>query len=167
MSGLTLASLAGCDLDDLRAPRAVPTVDPSASATSTPETDETLVAEVLGRLASARSVAAGGAAVPRLATLAAPLVALHDAHLAVLTPSGGPSTAAGSPSGSASGTATPVPAPAPDVSLPALRRSETALQQQLAAAAVRAANAELAQLLASMSAAVAQRVALLPARVAS
>lgn len=158
VSGLTLAAVSGCDVestwDSLRAPEPSPT---ASTTPATPDADEALVATTLAQLAEARTVAASAAALPRLATVAAPLLALHDAHLAALTaPSEETPTA----------TTPPTPAaPAGKVTLAQLRRTGNRLQGQLATGAVSAANAELAQLLAVMSAAVAQHVAALPSKV--
>ncbi|WP_028658900.1 hypothetical protein [Nocardioides insulae] len=152
-SSLPLAALAGCSLEDLRAPETTP----SAITTSAPppDADEALVTSASDRILTARRTAAAAAATPgataAVSTAATTLVTLHDTHLAALTPEGETSPTP-SPSATTPGT----------VSLARLRRSETSLQADLAEDAVSAANAELAQLLASMSAAVAQQVSLLP-----
>jgi hypothetical protein len=165
VSGLTLAAVSGCDVestwDSLRAPEPSPT---ASTTPATPDADETLVATTLAQLAEARTVAASAAALPRLAAVATPLLALHDAHLAALTAPSKETPEASVETPTATTPATPA-APAGEVTLAQLRRTGNRLQGQLAAGAVSAANAELAQLLAVMSAAVAQHVAALPSKV--
>lgn len=107
--------------------------NPGPSGTPTPDPDTVLVEGVRTRIGRAQRVATA-AGLPRLA-------ALHRAHLAALDgepPTGGRRTH-------------PTPA---DV-----RRVETRLQQHLVEAAASAESGALARLLASMSAAVAQRLA--------
>ena len=131
--GALAVPLTGCDLR----PR-------SAPATPAPPTaDERLVDRVTAALRAARDVAAG-------APHGQPVVAVHDAQLAAL----GASTAAPSTTPSPSATT----APRAD-----LRATELALQGTLTRAAGRAQDGDLARLLASMAAAAAQQVAVLPA----
>jgi len=148
VSGLTLAVAAGCDVDDLRAPATASSTGPATTAPEpSEEADRALVDDVVAAIAGVRTQVAA-ATDPALSTLTTSLVSLHDAHLGMLSSDG---------SSTPSASATP-PAP-PDRAQ--VRRAESGLQGRLATAAGRAGNAELAQLLASMSAAVAQQVELL------
>ncbi|WP_134738671.1 hypothetical protein [Nocardioides sp. 503] len=134
-----------CDLDDLD-PRS--DADPSASPTAPPvDADTALVAEVvadidatLARLPAARSLGA----------LPAELTALHLAHRAALSDGPAPTPVGG---GRRLGAA---PASAK------VRRLERAHQSRLDEACLAAGSGALAALLASMSAAVSQRLASLP-----
>jgi hypothetical protein len=131
--GALVVPLTGCDL----LPRSSP-------ATPAPPTaDELLVERVTTALRAARDVAAG-------APHGLPVVAVHDAHLAAL------GSSAATPSTSAS--AGSRQAPSAD-----LRTTELALQTTLTEAAGQARDGDLARLLASMAASVAQQVAVLPA----
>lgn len=152
LSGLALGvavavTAGGCDLDDLRAPETGP--EPDASGAPQPETDpdEVIVERVVAALGGAHALATAAAADARLAALAAPFAALHDAHLTALD------------------AAAPQPAPAPPApaGVAALRTAEKSLQKELATAALEVASGPLARHLASMSAAVAQLVSQLPA----
>lgn len=115
------------------------------------DADEALVATVVRDLRATRDLA--DRTMRRhigLSPVMTPLVTMHDAHLGVLD-------ATAAPAGSAPGVA--------GRSGPALarvRRAEVRLQQQLAGHAATATSGALARALASMSAAVAQHVAVLP-----
>ncbi|WP_244932322.1 hypothetical protein [Nocardioides sp. W7] len=148
---LGLAAVAGCDLEDLD-PRSDPTSPGDPVASALPEdADTTLVSGVVGDLtallASIRAVPRGERASFR------PLARLHRQHLAELD---APEETAG--------TSTPAPAPVAAVEL---IREEERLQGRLTTAAVAAQSGELARLLGSMSAAVAQQLAVLPRAVGS
>jgi hypothetical protein len=122
-------------VDRLRAPETTPPAPPNPDAAA--------VAEVAGAIASVRdTIAAGAGSQP----VVADLVALHTAHLQALSASPAHPT----PSSSS--------APVAEV-----RTRETALAQLITARAVAAHDPELARLLASMAAAIGQRVAELPA----
>lgn len=146
-----LVALTGCDLADLD-PR--DDDDPTVSATTgTPvDADQELVDEVTSELA--RLIAVLGAArtsFPRLRQETAPFRTLHVAHLDAL--------------------AGDLAAPAEAVQLPAtaadalrdIRTQEARLQRRLADWSVAAGSGTLARLLASMSAAVAQQLAVVAA----
>lgn len=144
-AGLGGLAVAGCTADD-GDPR------PSTSTTSAPsvDADSALVGEVAGR------VAAAGALVrrvlrdsPSLRSDLDPLRRMHEAHLEAL---GGHDGSARSSRPRRGGTAD---------ALRQVAASEQRLQRSLAAAAVRAESGTLAKLLASMSAAVAQHLAVL------
>lgn len=142
LAGAVLMPLAGCDL--------LP--DRPAATPPPPTADELLVDRVTAAIRGAREAAATAGATA--------LVAVHEAHLAALgrstpgssTPSGRASSEPASP------TATPG-APATD-----LRSAELALEATLTDASLGAEDGGLARLLASMAAAVAQQVAVLPGR---
>lgn len=102
------------------------------SATPTEDADTALVDAVLADLTHAETVALGGGF--------ADLAALHRAHIEALD---GPEAVAGTAVATKE----------------AVRRTEQRLQKKLVQASVAAESGELAQLLASMSAAVAQRLA--------
>jgi hypothetical protein len=104
-----------------------------------PTADEALAQQVASAVRTARSAAA---AVPAGRSL----VAVHDAHLAAL----GAATSPASPG------ATPTASPAD------LRSAEATLEATLTDAAGRADDGGLARLLASMAAAIAQQLAVLP-----
>lgn len=158
--GAATLPLAGCDLEDL-----LPGSDPSPLPS--PSSDERLVDEVTTAVRAARDLAAR--VTDQDDTDRDALVALHDAHLRALeapvpaapTTPEGPATAAPTPAGGPDGTGSPTPSP---VTAARVRAAEQALEQTLARAAVAAQEGGLARLLACMSAAVAQRVTLLPAR---
>ncbi len=135
LAGLVVAS--GCDADPAPAEgrRAEPTAPPV-------DADAELVDQVAEHIAKASAaVAAARKESSQLRRSLRPLQRLHAEHLAVLEVRAEPD--AGQPA-------------ARDV-----RAAETALQRQLADAAVRAESGALAQLLASMSAAVAQQLVVL------
>ena len=148
LGGLALAA-SGCDAidgvlggEEAEQPGAVTPTAPAADA------DGVLVEEVAAAIAAAAALAAAtAAAVPSLAPLVRPLERVHAAHAAELGWSG--------------------TADAPDVRPakgPALRRvlrTEAALQDRLVAAVQDAQSGAVAQVLASMAAAVAQQRAVL------
>jgi hypothetical protein len=107
-----------------------------------PTADELLVGRVTPEIRRVRDLAAATPGAESLADL-------HDTHLAAL----------GSPA-PATTTASPAPV-SPTVA--AVRAAEISLDGILTDAALRAADGGLARLLASMAAAVAQQVALMPA----
>ncbi|MDZ5620772.1 hypothetical protein [Nocardioides bizhenqiangii] len=138
--GVTLAT-AGCGATRAQDRAAATADDPTAPAV---DTDSDLVESVGGRLATALALAAAtGRSAPQLRPLARRLSTLHRAHLRELSQpddveDGG--RVAGS-------TAT---------ARARLLRSEEKLQQQLVGAALAAESGALAQVFASMAAAVAQ-----------
>ncbi|HEX6148200.1 hypothetical protein [Nocardioides sp.] len=145
-------AVAGCDLVGAEGPgtsSTSPTPSGTPEATSTPaaDPDEALVAQVRSEIAgTAGLVAAAGRGRPALRRELAPYRRLHDQHLAAL-PGDDPQVARTDVRGDAAAARRTV------------KRSERALQVQLADAAVGARSGPLAALLASMSAAVAQRLA--------
>lgn len=153
--------LGGCDLDDLTGASA------GAPGAEEPESDpdQGLVDSVLADLdQQLAAVVAARAATPSLRRALRPLEEMHRAHRAVLDPdTSGTATPSATPSASAS---SPAPTPAADPPRPVrtLRRigaSETAHQAVLTAASVTARSGALARVLASMSASVAQHLAVL------
>lgn len=150
---LGLAAVGGCDLDDLD-PRSDPTnpADPDVSAPPE-DADAALVAGVVvdltGLLATVRAVQRPERAAFR------PLARLHRQHLVAL--------GAEEASAAASSTA---PDAVPVAAVEAIRQ-EQRLQGRLATAAVATQSGELARLLGSMSAAVAQHLAVLPVKVSA
>jgi hypothetical protein len=135
--GAAVVPLTGCDL----LPRSTPAAPPPPTA------DEVLADGVAAALRAARDVAAA-------APHGQPVVAVHDAHLAAL---GAAVASSAAPSPTAPAPAA-TPAPSQD-----LRSTELALQKTLTEAAARAEDGELARLLASMAASVAQQLAVMPA----
>lgn len=119
---------------------------PAAKRDADADTVEGLVTAIA---AQARLVADVATTHVGLATALAPLTALHQAHLAVLSDE--PSTAP----------AVTVPA-RPDTALAAVRRGEAGLQRALTAGARTAASGPLARTLASMAAGVAMHLAATP-----
>ena len=148
---VTGLAVAGCDLVGTQEPGGTtPSPTPSGrTATTAPaaDPDETLVARVRGEVADAASlVAAAGRGRPALRRELAPFVRLHRRHLEALP--GDDAVAA--------------PAEVRGDNAAARRRvrqREEALRAGLADAAVVASSGPLAALLASMSAAVAQQLA--------
>jgi hypothetical protein len=132
---------AGCDLtDDSPPPRGEGTGSStgSGSQSAAADPDSALVDEVVAHLLAAERLAAAGRQ--------ADLVALHRAHLDALEAD------------------QPAPRrPARRRSRAEVRRGELLLQRRLTRAALAAESGALARLLASMAAAVAQRVAAMPA----
>jgi hypothetical protein len=142
----------GCDLSGSAGPddgtsSSTPTPTPDPTATPSADPDEALVAQARSEVADTVAVVvAAGTGRPGLARELAPWERLHRRHLAAL-----PGDDAGVPSARVLGDA------------PAARRQvlarEARLQTALADAAIGAGSGPLAALLASMSAAVAQRLA--------
>lgn len=135
--------------------------DPSAPAT-VDQHDADLIARVVADVDRVWAlVAAVGAGFPALSAPMSALQAVHEAHRQAL---GAPEATNAAPSA-----ASPSAIPADRTSALALvRAGERRHQQVLVASAVSATNGALARLLASMSAAVAQRVSLgIPPRAAS
>jgi hypothetical protein len=139
VAGAALLTLAGCG--ETRADD-----DGGAAADTTApaiDTDSDLVERVGGQLTNALALAAATAAsVPQLRPLARRLAALHRAHLAELSQSD--DVEDGTVKGSA------------ETARARLLRSEEKLQQQLVRAALDAESGALAQVFASMAAAIAQ-----------
>lgn len=149
LAGTALA-LVGCDtVDDLldsdEDPGVSGTVSPTAPAV---DADSDLVATVLDALTAAAALAtAVGTTVPALAGVATRVARLHDAHVTELGGSG-PAEAPVVPAGRAA-------------ALRRLAEAEARLQDRLVTAAGEAESGALAQVLASMAAAVAQQRAVL------
>lgn len=137
LAGTLIVPLTGCDLLP-RAERAAPPA---------PTADERLADRVAAAIRRARAVAAAAAG-------GEPLVALHDAHL----------TALGAAGAGTSGAASATPTTGSPATLAHVRSAELGLETTLTDAAARADDGGLARLLASMSAAVAQQLAVLPSR---
>lgn len=122
----------------------------SASPTLAADPDTALVAQVMADLTDAAGLAAATAAKHPGLKAMGNLSALHVAHAAVLgTTLGADFAHAGGIPGTAQ-------------ALVQVRRHETRLQRRLADRSVAAASGDLARVLASMSAAVAQALAQLP-----
>ncbi len=147
----TAMALVGCDaVDDLLdsddSPGVSGTVSPTAPAV---DADSDLVASVLDAVTAAAALAtAVGTTVPALAGVATRVARLHEAHATELGGAG----AADAPA-------------VPEGRAAALRRlteAEARLQDRLVSAAGEARSGALAQVLASMAAAVAQQRAVLP-----
>ncbi|WP_205475289.1 hypothetical protein [Nocardioides sp. SYSU D00038] len=142
--------LAACDVDDLRPPEATPSdrtsADPTLAAPPS-DPDDALVTQAVEQveLAAATVLATTGPA--RRAVR--PLRRLHAEHLARLAPDRSPGSASPPPAGGAGG----------------VRAAETRLQRELARLAGEVASGGLAATLASMAAAVGQRLAVLPPEV--
>lgn len=154
-----LAVLAGCDDDPgARGPVVGPRTDatgratdpgyPATSEAPDDDADEALVDEVRtrirGTLATVVAVRAGQRSLRRRL---APLVRLHEAHLAELAGDDAPDLE---------------PEAGPVRGLAQVKAVEAALQRRLTDAAVAAESGAVARLLASMAAAVAQHRAVLP-----
>ncbi len=142
---------AGCDLSGSAGPGTEtpsPTASgfPGPSSTPAPDPDVELVARVRSEVAGAAAlVTAAGAGRPALARELAPLARLHRRHLEAL-----PGDDQEAPSAAVRGDAT--------AARRRVRDREAGLQGALADAAMAASSGPLAALLASMSAAVAQRL---------
>lgn len=154
--GLVLAGLAasGCDLEapDARRPHTGPGAATAATPTPAEDPDGSLVESVRTEIGTVLAlVGAAGGRRPALGAELAPLRRLHRRHLAALP-------------GDAATDSEPVVTGSTDRVRAAVRREELRLQHALADAAVVAESGPLAALLASMSAAVAQRLADAPAR---
>lgn len=147
-AALTVLGTTGCDLD----PRSAPTPQRPAPPV---DADSELVEAVVGDIKDvAGTVTALAAAYPALAAAVLPLAHLHASHLAELRPDG-----VTTPSPTSSG----VPSPGPRAALRGLQGRERQLQRRLVTASMAAGSGELARLLAAMSAAVAQQLAVFPA----
>ena len=152
---LGLGAVAGCDLDPSPG-------DAGRSRPGTLDPDATLVRDVLAEIAAmAGLVSSVGAAHPPLGEPMAALGRLHAAHAAALgaQPSTGPSTARATTPGATLANAR--------AALREVRRREQHLEDRLVASSVAARSGALARLLASMSAGVAQHLAVLPRTVGS
>lgn len=156
-AAVATAPLAGCELDppDDRAPSSGPDAILS---------DEEYDTDLAGK--AARSISATLAEVRAaaerhvgLAQSLAGLIAMHEAHHALLANSGADS--GGDPSGSPSESVTAPPASGQALSR--LTASERKLGRRLEGWAVAARSGQFARVLASMSASVSQHVAVLPA----
>lgn len=141
-----LVVLAGCDDDpSSREPTFGPHTDATVASDPPEDPDATLVDRVEVQIAAALGVAQRVRSTnPRLHRAVRPVVELHEAHLVELD-AGRQRSRIDSPAG-----------------LPELRAAESGLQRQLTDAAVAAESGALALLFASMAAAVAQRLAVLP-----
>lgn len=138
--GVTGLAVGGCTADSPDDP-----ADPAGTTAPPVDADQVVVDDVLARLNSALAgVAAAGAASRPLARELAGLKRAHVAHLEAL---------GGSESGSAGATDAPTRRE--------VLKDEARLQRFLATASVSAESGTLATLLASMSASVAQHLALL------
>ena len=148
---LSLGAVAGCDLD--------PSTDDAArSGPRTPDPDTALVHHVLAEIAAmAGLVSSVGAAHPPLRDPMAALGRLHAAHAAALEPQ--PSTGQATTHGATFANA--------GAALREVRRREQHLEDRLVDSSVAARSGALARLLASMSAGVAQHLAVLPRTVGS
>lgn len=152
------ALVGGCDDDPGTTPGAAP-ASPTAPAA---EADTALLASVRASLETALGVTSAVAAStsPALARAGDRLTRLHRAHADEL------GLTLGGASASPSTPASPSPAPSGGTTTPARDRrrllaAELTLQQALVAAALAARSGGLAQLLASMAAAIAQQRAVL------
>lgn len=144
--------LAGCDVDELLPGAGDEPAGPAPAPD--PEADRTLVQEAAEDVvASLAVVAAVRVRHPPLRPVLAGLERLHAAHAEAV---GGEPTGPSAPQTTGAGAA-----------LDLVRRREVAHQRRLADRAVRADSGQLAQLLASMSAGVAQHLTVLPRKVPS
>ncbi|RJS44900.1 hypothetical protein [Nocardioides cavernaquae] len=149
LTGVLSASLAGCEWgppDQVDAPEAKKDADDKLAQAA---------AERIG--AMVRLIEAVPPSFTQLAQPLVPLLALHQAHLAAVDPT----DVAGSMP-----IATVAPA-SPADALAQVREHELALQRALTADASAATSGQLARTLASMAAAVAQQLAVLPTSIAS
>lgn len=157
LAGAVLVPLAGCDL--------LP--DRPAATPPPPTADELLVERATAAIRSARDAAATAGATA--------VVAVHEAHLAALGQSTPGSSTPGSstPGSSTPGSSAPSgqapsestsPTATPGAPATGLRSAELALEATLTEASLGAEDGGLARLLASMAAATAQQVAVLPGR---
>ena len=138
----TFAVAAGCDLELSRDPVPAPS---AGSSSPPPDADAVLVERVVAETTSVLALVEGVRRVDRAAVEA--LAAMHRAHLPLL--------------------GVEPPAPAADAGarrarLARVRAREEGLQQLLAESALAAGSGALARVLASMSAGVAQHLAVLP-----
>ena len=150
---LGVLTLAACDVDDLRPPEDDETAStgasPSTEESAAPSPDSTLVNQVATGIIGAAVTVEAARLLPRLRKSLGRLEQTHLAHLDAL------------------GAELEGPRPQRPESYAAaladVRRSEQDLQRALVAASVTAESGALARLLASMSASVAQHLAVLPA----
>jgi hypothetical protein len=160
----TLAAVSACDLgqpvdrpaDTTGAAAGTSSGEPSGTSSAPASSagddpDAALVDEVLGELAQLSSLVAGAARIAPLRASMRALGELHAAHREAL--------------GDERGTEPPARRgfPGPAEALRQVRAQEQRAQRRLADSSVAAESGALARLLASMSAAVAQQVATLPA----
>lgn len=154
--GVTGLSVAGCDLQDLDPREPVPATSAGSTGpadAANPDVDLALVAEVVALvLARSARVDAVRRRHPDLRRTFGPLARMHQAHLAVLDPDGAARDL--------------FDAVVPATSRQArdrrrLIQAERTLCQQVARAAERAEAGQVAKLLASISASVAQHVAVI------
>jgi hypothetical protein len=139
-----------CDVDDLRPPEDRTPAPSGPSGSPAPGSDEELVERVASEIAATLGlVVVTRRQLPQLGQTTRSLARMHRTHLGVLDVEPPTETATSSPS-------------AGEAALRQLRAAEQRLQQSLARASVAAGSGALARLLASMSAAVAQQLALLP-----
>jgi hypothetical protein len=144
--------LSGCDLDDLGPGGPDPT--PGAGGEAEVDADQGVVDDAVADLArTAALLTATRTRFPRLRARVAPLHALHLAHLETL---GGAPDDAGDAGGAPATPAVPGSARA---AWSEVRTLESRLQRRLADWSVAARSGDLARVLASMSAAVAQELA--------
>ncbi|WP_193605515.1 hypothetical protein [Nocardioides dongkuii] len=136
---LGLVAVGGCDLDDLD-PRSDPAPGSGEPSEPPADADADLVETVVTALSTA--LAATSAVPPRDRAALRPLARLHRRHLAEL------------------GADEPVEGGVASMTAAQVRSREERLQRRLADWAVQAESGELARVLASMSAAVAQQLAL-------
>jgi hypothetical protein len=135
-----LAAIAGCD--DNPGPAPTPGTTPTASG----DGDVALVADLVERMAETTGLVALARRTHRdLRPPLRPLAEMHAAHREALDPDAADAAIATGPAG-----------------LRQVRRAESTLQRHLTDAAVRAESGALAGLLASMAAAIAQHLAVLP-----
>lgn len=143
--GAALLATAGCGLRQPEGSAGAAVVDTTAPAV---DADTDLVETVAGQLTSALDLAvATGAAVPRLRPVSRRLASLHRAHLRELSR---PDDEAG---GKVKGSQ--------ETAKARLLRAEQKLQRELVQAALDAESGALAQVFASMAAAVAQELAVI------
>ncbi|HEY1134416.1 MAG TPA: hypothetical protein VGE77_07545, partial [Nocardioides sp.] len=150
--------LAACD-GDAPAPAGVVTPTEDSTAADLDRVDEALAA-----IGAAHAEATGaGTTHPGLAPALAPLLAVHAAHLALLSEATGADAPSDPPPTPPPSTEAPPPASATDpvAALAALRTTETALAGTLTDLAVAADSGPLARTLAAMAAAVDQQLLLL------
>jgi hypothetical protein len=141
-----LAALTGCDLDDLD-PRGSDDPTPAGASGAPVDADQQLVDEVSAELIRLGAViGAAQRRFPKLRTRTAPFRTLHAAHLDALGSGAAPPPV--------TGVLTTAGAALQDI-----RTQESRLQRRLADWSVAAESGALARLLASMSAAVAQQLA--------
>jgi ABC-type xylose transport system permease subunit len=148
LTGALSASLAGCEWgppDQVDAPEAKQ------------DSDDKLAKTAAGQIGGAlQLVVSAPKSYPSLTATLAPLLAVHRAHLLVLDPKGTMTPTSAGPAELTSGSAA--------TALAEIRSVELALQRGLATDAAAATSGQLARTLASMAAAVAQQLVLLPTR---